>query len=144
MIVSRAEVLQLGTLKTTMVWFRFGFNKPLPANSQVCLCLASLPQRGTSHDVLPQHRGGRREGAEGLQGAQTAPPSLRRAKWVLSPSLVHWVDHRRTIETRGADVWKYESTLVERHWTSWNWINFPTNVRPWSTGISNRTLSSKH
>ena len=46
--------------------------------------LASFPQRGTSHDVLPQHRGGRREGAEGLQGAQTAPPSLRRAKWVLS------------------------------------------------------------
>ena len=79
-IVSRAEVLQLETLKTTMVWFKFGFNKPLPANSKVCLCLASLPQRGTSHDVLPQHRGGRREGAEGLQGAQTAPPSLRRAK----------------------------------------------------------------
>ena len=80
MIVWRAEVSHLGTLKTTMVLFRFCFIKPLPANSKVCLCLASLPQRGTSHDVLPQHRGGRREGAEGLQGAQTAPPSLRRAK----------------------------------------------------------------
>ena len=43
MIVSRAEVLQMEscpvTLKFTMVWSRFGFNKPLPANTKVCLCL---------------------------------------------------------------------------------------------------------
>ena len=61
-------------MKTTLT------NLHIQAPKFVYALPSSLPQRGTSHDVLPQHRGGRREGAEGLQGAQTAPPSLRRAK----------------------------------------------------------------